>query len=201
MNYSSIPGSGALVGAYLLAGGASSRMGRDKALLLIDGSPLLVRLVNILATVSGNPQIIAPAGRYEQLGYRPIHDRRSGCGPLAGVETALLHSNFEWNLVLACDLPFVTKEWLGQMVATAIAAAPETWLVTTGENPLLAVWRKPALPAVQSALDAGQFRLRDLMKPLNAQNLIPPDPQILANWNRPDDMPDYTSEGKANLDC
>jgi len=201
MNYSSIPASRAPMGAYLLAGGASSRMGRDKALLPVNGQPLLVQIANILASVAENPQLIAPAGRYEDLGFRPLHDLRPGCGPLAGIESALLHSRFEWNLVLACDLPFVTADWLQRLAETALAAPIDTRLVTSGANPLLAVWRKSALPVVQQALDAGQFRLRDLMKPLNALNLIPPDPQILANWNRPEDMPDYPSEGKANLDC
>ena len=178
------------IGAYLLAGGASSRMGRDKALLLFDGHPLLVQTNKLLASIAPNPQLVAPVGRYEQFGFSPLVDRRSDCGPMAGIETALIHSGFEWNLILACDLPFITRDWLVHLVETAVAAPLQVACVSTGDNPLLAVWRKSALPTVQGALDSGNFRLRDLMKPLNALNLIPPDPKILANWNRPGDLPE-----------
>lgn len=176
------------VGAYLLAGGASRRMGRDKALLLFDNHPLLVQTNKLLASIVPDPQLVAPVGRYEKFGFSPLVDRRLNCGPMAGIETALIHSGFEWNLILACDLPFLTRDWLVHMVETAVAAPLQVACVSTGDNPLLAVWRKSALPTVQAALDSKHFRLRDLMKPLNAINLIPPDPKILANWNRPEDL-------------
>ena len=189
MNYSSHSISQLPIGAYLLAGGASRRMGRDKALLIFDGFPLLVQINKLLASIVPDPQLVAPVGRYEQYGFRPLVDRRSECGPMAGIETALIHSGFEWNLILACDLPFITRDWLVHIVETALAAPPQVACVSTGDNPLLAVWRKSALSTVQDALDSGRFRLRDLMKPLHAVNLIPPDLKILANWNRPEDLP------------
>lgn len=200
MHYSSTSIQSLPVGGYLLAGGASRRMGQDKAFLIFEGRPLLVHLIKILASVLRDPHLIAPPGRYEQLGFVPLNDLRSGCGPMAGIETALLHSSCEWNLILACDLPHVTREWLNVLLHSALAAPPDVHCVSTGDNPLLAIWRKSALPTIQTALDAGQFRLRDLMKPLNAINLVPPDPQILANWNRPEDLLDNYSEGKANFD-
>ncbi len=201
MNYSSQSDRQLPVGAYLLAGGASRRMGIDKALLLFDGHPLLVQTHKLLASIVPDPQLVAPVGRYEQLGFSPLVDRRPGCGPMAGIETALIHSGLEWNLILACDLPYITRDWLIHLVETALAAPPRVACVSTGDNPLLAVWRKSALPTVQRALDSSNFRLRDLMKPLDALNLIPPDPKILANWNRPEDLPENPSEGKANFDC
>ena len=206
MNYSSQSDRQLQIGAYLMAGGASRRMGRDKALLLLDGYPLLVQINKLLASIVPHPQLVAPIGRYERFGFSPLLDRRSGCGPMAGIETALMHSDFEWNLILACDLPYITRDWLLHMVGTALAAPLQVACVSTGDNPLLAVWRKSALPTVQGSLDLGNFRLRDLMKPLNAINLIPPDPKILANWNRPEDLPkldlpENPSEGKANFDC
>ncbi len=175
-------------------------MGTDKAVLPFEGQPLLLHLAKVLASVVADPRLLAPAGRYEQFGLPGLEDRRMGCGPLAGIETALLDSDCEWNLILACDMPFVTAEWLTTMIEVALASEATVRCICTGENPLLALWRRSALSEVQGALDAGNFRLRDLLEPLNAKKLIPPDPQILANWNRPEDLPGYPSEGKANFE-
>jgi molybdopterin-guanine dinucleotide biosynthesis protein A len=181
--------------AFLLAGGASSRMGRDKALIEFEGKPLLVRLATMLRSLAGDVTILAPAGRYESFGYKVLPDRRANCGPLSGIETALRHSGHPWVLILACDLAHVTPEWLATV---ASHARPGLDVITSGDNPLCALWNISALPAVSAALDSGQFRVRSLVASLKSENLIPPDPGILANWNRPEDLPPFFGERKAN---
>ena len=90
------------VGAFVLAGGASSRMGRDKALLPIGAKFLLAHLVGLLDSFAPQVFVVAPSGRYEKLGFHVIEDQRLNCGPLAGIETALSITSLEWNLILAC---------------------------------------------------------------------------------------------------
>ncbi len=181
--------------AFLLAGGASSRMGRDKALIEIEGNPLLVRLASMLQNLAGEVAILAPSGRYESFGYKVLPDRLANCGPLSGVETALRHTRHCWALILACDLAHVTPDWL---VTLASHARPGLDVITSGDNPLCALWNVSALPAVSAALDSGQFRVRSVVATLKSENLIPPDPGILANWNRPEDLPPSSGERKAN---
>ncbi len=183
MNYPSVPS----VAGYLLAGGASRRMGRDKALIEVEGEVLLVRIGRLLERVSSPVHVLAPRGRYEGLGFPVLEDRRAGCGPLGGIESALLHCPHEWALIVACDLPNVDEDWLKTLIA---AASPGLAIVASGEplNALAALWNRSALPAVQAALDAGRFRVRDLLEQLPAQRLVPPRPEILANWNEPLDI-------------
>jgi molybdenum cofactor guanylyltransferase len=178
---------------YLLAGGASRRMGRDKAMLEIKGEKLLVLLAAAATRLCGRATVVAPAGRYESLGLRVIEDKREGAGPLAGIEAALLDSSAEWTIVWACDMPGVTESWLRRLAAKAEVVPPEVLCVASGEslaeaNPLCAAWRRGSLRRVQAALEAGEFRVRSLLERIETRVLVPDEPEILANWNRPEDV-------------
>jgi molybdopterin-guanine dinucleotide biosynthesis protein A len=93
------------VTGYVLAGGASRRMGRDKALLPWAPSPLtlLDHMVQLLAHVCEPVHIV---------GRGPIMDVRSGLGPLGGITTALRQSQTAENIIVAVDLPFLTVDFL-----------------------------------------------------------------------------------------
>lgn len=206
MNYTPHPSVPFEVGGFILAGGASSRMGCDKALLPIGNNFLLAYLVEILNSISPQVLVVGPADRYESLGFNIIEDKRSNCGPLAGIETALSNSKLDWNLILACDLPYIDRDWLLTLCIAAHSAAPSVSCIVTGlsiaePNPLLAIWHKNALPTVRNFLDTGKFRIRSVLKSLETQILIPPDPRILANWNCPEDICKDSGEGKANRGC
>ncbi len=202
MNYAPQPSASQPLSAFLLAGGASSRMGRDKALIPFRDKPLLVHLAEMLKSVSNSFHILAPPGRYEAFGYPILPDLRENCGPMAAIESALSHSPQNWNLVVACDLPFLTPEWLILLRDTAFSS-PSVRCVASATspdtpNPLAAVWHRSALPAVRTSLDAGNFRVRSLLSSIETKILIPPNPQILANWNRPEDISSALGERKAN---
>ncbi|MGC1274039.1 MAG: molybdenum cofactor guanylyltransferase [Planctomycetaceae bacterium] len=103
--------------AYILAGGKSSRFGSDKALAPLGGSPLVVRVAEMLRGVSEEVTIVADvAGKYADLGLTTITDRRMNCGPLAGVETALCDrvERFGpgWIVLASCDLAGLKREWV-----------------------------------------------------------------------------------------
>jgi molybdopterin-guanine dinucleotide biosynthesis protein A len=190
------------VGAFLLAGGASSRMGRDKALIPHKGKPLLVHMAELLISVANDFHIVAPRKRYESFGYPMIEDLRDHCGPMAAIETSLVHSAHDWNFIVACDLPLLNADWLITLRDTALTSASIACVASASSpdapNPLAAIWHRSALPVVQQCLDSGNFRVRNLLSQLKSKILIPPDPQILANWNRPEDLLGHPGEGKAN---
>src|SRR5580704_16642455 len=106
--------------AFILAGGRSSRMGRDKAWLELAGQPLVLRLARAVEPLVSAVTVIGPPERFESLGLAAIPDRiparaasgESSCGPLGGIITALNATQCSWNLVLACDLPYITTAWL-----------------------------------------------------------------------------------------
>jgi molybdopterin-guanine dinucleotide biosynthesis protein A len=103
------------IGGYVLAGGRSSRMGQDKAMLVLGGKPLVehavVKLKRLCATVSilGNSSALK--------GYAPVvPDNLAGYGPLGGIEAALRDSEYAWNLILPVDMPFLPTRLLDDWI-------------------------------------------------------------------------------------
>ncbi|WP_082451996.1 molybdenum cofactor guanylyltransferase [Paenibacillus ihuae] len=195
----------------LLTGGASRRMGRDKALLELDGRPVIARLADELSSLAGSTVIACgPRERreYSFLGLPQIADEYQGCGPLAGLHAALTHSQNEWNLVAACDLPFASAEFL-QYILRYHAQAYSQGSATAGGHgadaavavscqgrvqPLLGLYHKRALPALKAALSAGNFKVMDFLETLDVLYVpesgfssFPPAPSPLYNMNTPED--------------
>src|SRR5690349_10891900 len=98
---------------FVLAGGASSRMGTNKAFLLFQGRTLLDIAISAVRDAAGNVSLIGPPDLYHHLGLPVTPDLRPNSGPLAGIETALTHaaaSGSAWTLVTACDMPRLTSD-------------------------------------------------------------------------------------------
>ena len=102
----------------MLAGGRSSRMGTDKAMVLCGGTPLIRRVASEVAAAAGSVKI---AGRDICSDFRSVPDRYPGFGPVGGVATALEDSCSEWTLIVACDMPGVQCEWLRVLLRRACA--------------------------------------------------------------------------------
>jgi len=146
---------------FLLAGGQSSRMGRDKALLTLDGETLAARGLRKLRCVCAEVAIAGGAGELSRFG-RVIADQRQGCGPLAGIVSALEQSEFEWNLFLAVDMAFVPVEALRALLAGV--TPPQAVVVATVEgqvHPLCGIYSRRALPALRGELEAGRLKVKD----------------------------------------
>ncbi len=145
--------------AFVLAGGASRRMGRDKALLPLAGRPLIEQIARCAATVAASVTIVGSPDKYQGLGFDVIPDRRPDCGPLAGIEAALESGRARRNLILACDMPHLNPALLEELFGGhADCVVPQTpdgrW------HPLCAVWDQSLLPNVRAALDRQEFRVR-----------------------------------------
>src|SRR6202011_1513726 len=137
---------------YVLAGGASSRFGRDKALVRFGAIPLLLRIVKLAQGCTSEVAVVADAQKYADLdgNLEIIEDRWPGEGPLGGIITGLQRSAAtnhpaEWNLILSCDMPFLTAEWLKFLVDRARASPPEIEIILPhsahGPEPLCACYR------------------------------------------------------------
>ncbi|QSF44806.1 molybdenum cofactor guanylyltransferase [Paenibacillus tianjinensis] len=195
----------------LLTGGASRRMGRDKALLELAGRPVIARLADELSSLAGSTVIACgPRERreYSFLGLPQIADEYQGCGPLAGLHAALTHSRNEWNLVAACDLPFASAEFLQYILRYHAQAYPQG-SGTSGRHgadaavavscqgrvqPLLGLYHKRVLPALEAALSAGNFKVTDFLEKLDVLYVpetgfssAPLTPSPLYNMNTPED--------------
>jgi molybdopterin-guanine dinucleotide biosynthesis protein A len=170
-----------LAAGWILSGGASRRMGQDKALLDFGGQLLILAIAAVLARVSRPVSIIGPPDRYSHLGLPVIADLREACGPLAGIETALAASTQSRNLIVACDMPRLPAGLLERLLATeSQCAVPQT---PDGRvHPLCAVWDRALLPSVTAALDRGVRKVRDVLDTVETR-YIPAEG--LVNTNTP----------------
>lgn len=168
------------IGAFILAGGQSSRMGRPKGLLPFLGKPLVKHLAQLLE-VTGQPAvIIGPPGDYAGLGLRVVADDRRDAGPLGGICTALRVSDCAWNLIVGCDLPFLTAEWLKHLVGRATESPADAVIPLNerGLEPLCAMYRKRIQPDLADALDHGIRKITDGLAKLTVETITP------ADWKR-----------------
>ncbi len=150
------------VAGYVLAGGASRRFGSDKALARLGGETLLARMCRLVTAVHGNVRIVAPQARYGAESAEILEDRWPGEGPLGGVLTALHDAaetprHSDWNLILSCDMPFLTEEWLRHLVncsskSNADVVVPKS---AYGLEPLCACWRTSARAVIQQQFESG----------------------------------------------
>jgi len=158
----------ARIGAIVLAGGRSSRFGRDKLAEIVDGQSLLDRaIVAALAVASDVVVVIAPGpDRPIPAGARLVHDATAFEGPLAGLAIGLaaLEPDVDRAIVVGGDMPSLIPAVLARLSAALGATVDAAVLDVDGRSvPLpMAVQRHVALPVARSLLDAGEHRLRAL---------------------------------------
>ena len=147
------------VSGVVLAGGASRRMGSDKALLSIDGQPLIARVANRLRTVVDEVIIAAnDRERYGAYGDRCVPDVYRRVGTLAGIHAGLQAAAHDLALVVGCDMPFLDPAVLAWFAETAMASDADLVVLRHGDfvEPLHAVYRKSCLPAIEATIQSGE---------------------------------------------
>ena len=166
------------VRGYVLAGGASRRFGADKALVEFAGRTLLSRMCELVAGTTGSVRVVAPLGRYRNQALSLIADRWPDQGPLGGIVTAMLATQESdggepWNLMVSCDMPFLTREWLEYLATRAAVSDAEVVVPrsTFALEPLCACWRTSATSSLQAAFDEGVRKVTDAMKRLRIEIL------------------------------
>ena len=190
------------IAGFILAGGESSRMGVDKGLLEIAGEPMIVRAARLVESVVGAPAVVVGTPeKYRGLGLRAIADDWPGCGPLGGIATALRASEADWNLMVACDLPYLTREWLEFLLQRARDSAEEAVVPMNltpankrGAEPLCAVYHKGCEPTLRRALERGVRKVTDGLAELRVEVIEPKewkgfdfDGLLFKNVNTPTD--------------
>jgi len=178
----------------VLAGGQSRRMGRDKALMELDGQKLIARVVTAALPLQAPVFVVGNPDQYAELDVPVYPDLNSGLGPIGGLHTALATAANP-VLLLACDLPFLNPEFLSFLVGHRgdhQAIVPYT---VDGAQPLCAVYETSCRAVIESAIAARKLRLRDLLQQLDVDELgeetwRPYDQNglLFANLNTPEDL-------------
>jgi molybdopterin-guanine dinucleotide biosynthesis protein A len=184
----------ASISAALLTGGASSRMGRDKAHLEVDGAAAASRISRLLADLFEEVLIVGGDPPATAVGRRVADSEGPQCA-LRGFVAALAAASCERVLVVATDLPLLTADLLLALVAwpEADAVVPRT---ASGLHPLCALYRrKPVLAVARARLAEGRLALRGLLDAIDTAVLaeadlvrVDPDGAALSNVNTPEDL-------------
>ncbi len=173
---------------FVLVGGRSLRMRRDKALLPWHSSSLVEEVASGVASAAGNVALVGDPRRYSHLGFDCLPDLRPGLGPLAGLEAALQSQRGELNLVVACDMPGLESTLLARLLHEADASGAECVVAREVDgtvHPLCAVYRSSCLTKVREALDAGQLQLFKFLNQLSTVT-IEAD-RVIWNVNTPEE--------------
>jgi molybdopterin-guanine dinucleotide biosynthesis protein A len=171
-------------------------MGRDKALLPFKGRPLIEHVAGEVRAAVGNVALVGDPSRYAYLGYPVIEDVLPGCGPLAGIHAALKHSTDEWNLVVACDMPEITAEFLERLVERAAAGRGDAVLPAGPSGvpePLCAAYHRRSLDAIASALASGIRKVVVGLQELNIEIWSVAEARYFHNLNTPQEWTCYSN--------
>ncbi|MFM8267763.1 MAG: molybdenum cofactor guanylyltransferase [Ilumatobacteraceae bacterium] len=189
------------VAGAVLCGGASRRMGADKALVEVGGRAMALVVADAVATGGCAPVIAVGGAPLDALGLRTIADQFPGEGPLGGALTALYHFADRWVLVVSCDLPRLRATTVAGLVARAEAAADDPtgpvdllMATTDRDQPLCAVWAPWCADVLRRAFADGERSLRRVIPSLHVSR-VSVDAAELADVDTPDDLRQAATEG------
>jgi len=180
-----------ILSGFVQAGGNSTRFGADKALVQLGHKTLLQRTGELLASICDNVTIVAQEGTYADAPWPKLADRWPGEGPLGGILTALLHAKQflsaagsrsmeheprSFALIVSCDMPFLTREFLAFLRVRALQSSAQVVVPVSvgGLEPLCACWSIHATACVQAAFDSGVRKVAEAMKRLPLEVLDEP---------------------------
>jgi molybdopterin-guanine dinucleotide biosynthesis protein A len=179
----------------VLCGGKNSRMGVNKAFLPVGGREIIQRLLDCLMPIL--PEIILVTNEphaYTHLGLKTVCDLIPARGPLSGIHAGLVFSKNFYNLVLACDMPFINAKLVRYLVAKAQGYDLAVPRLAQGLEPLVAVYAKTCLPVIEKNLTNGRLKVVDFYAGLRVNCLSQAEIQqvttsdVFFNINTPADL-------------
>ena len=187
--------------AFILAGGASSRMGTDKSQLPLDGQTFTERIAETLLKLTDSVFVV---GRQAESGLPCVPDVYAQWGALGGLHAALTACKREWAIVVACDLPFVTAELFSFLAEKRVDHEAVVPIQEDGRpQPLAALYRvDPCLQRATELIEAGRRRPLDLIEAVKTcrvsfaeiRNLDQAE-RFFVNINTPSDYYEATRSG------
>ena len=181
------------VTGIVLAGGMSSRLGRNKALEPVGGRSLILRVLDRLSTVTDRAvAVVNDARRAAELGLpswvRPVVDEYPGTGSLGGIYTGLANADTDWGVVVACDMPFLNTGLLTLMLSKRQGSDVVVPVLDGRPEPTHAAYSRVCLPHIRRRLEAGELKITGFFESVRVRYLDQPevealDPGLLSFFN------------------
>jgi molybdenum cofactor guanylyltransferase len=173
--------------AAIMAGGKSSRLGRNKALLALGDATVIEHVIAAVSAIASPVTIITNNPQdYSHLGLAAAGDLRPGCGPLSGIHAALSLSGTEYVLIQSCDIPLIGPAHLN-LLHSNYPGHDITIFKTSRFEPLCAIYRRTCLPALEELIDHGEYRIIDLFPTLDTLVLRSGDEDAFRSINTDED--------------
>lgn len=184
------------VTGVILAGGKSSRFGRNKAFIPIDGTPLIERVVMVMESVFVHRLLVTNTPEeYAYLGLPMVQDLIKGIGPLGGIYTGLETISDDAGFFLACDMPCLNAPLLSHMVHLWEGHDAVVPRINRMVEPLHALYAKTSIGPLKEVLESGFRDIRELFSRIKVRYVeeetlrgFEPDLRCFANVNRPEDV-------------
>ncbi len=189
--------------AILLAGGQSSRMGFDKQFLTLDNKQLVQGIIRELTSIFDDLIIVTNRPEaYEAYPYKIVEDELLGFGPLSGIHAGLKNSSSLYNYVIACDMPFINREYIDYMIGIIKDSQEKLEGVITlyGDwiEPFNSFYIKDFAHAIESYVKKGKRKIYPLLKECNIHYVseqearkFSPDWNMFMNINTTEDIVRY----------
>ncbi len=150
-------------------------MGRDKALLPFGDRPLAAWMAELVQKACGKVSLVGSRAKYSGLGFPVVEDIFTDSGPLAGIHAALVHSAAPFSLIVGCDMPNLSPDFLDRLLEIALegdsdAVVPES--EAFGFEPLCAVYSRNCLPRIEEALRNEERKVSSIFPRLRVRPVI-----------------------------
>jgi molybdopterin-guanine dinucleotide biosynthesis protein A len=147
---------------FILAGGKSSRMGTDKGLIIFNEETIIQQVIAQLKPVVNNLVIVSNNTTYEKFGLEVIGDIIKDIGPAGGIQSALNHSETNYNFIVSCDMPFIKTNAIEFIIQQSFQSQITIPIFHQKAEPLFGVYTKECLPKWTELIQLGIIKLTDI---------------------------------------
>ncbi|WP_159522327.1 molybdenum cofactor guanylyltransferase [Sunxiuqinia indica] len=177
----------------ILAGGKSSRMGQDKALIDYQGKKLIEYAIDLLRPLCSHMLISANQSGYDQFGLTVVNDVYPDCGPIGGLHAALSGSKTDWNIVVSCDTPNLNSLLFQFLLAKKEDAQAIIPKHDKGVEPMAALYNKELIGFLEEKIKHGDLKLQKVIREIpvrfvDVSSVLQKFPDLFLNLNRPEDL-------------
>ena len=171
-------------------------MGHDKAMLTFEGKKLIEHAIDLLAPLCSQLLISANQPGYKNFGIELVADQYPDCGPAGGLHAALKVAKTDWNIVVSCDMPLLSKELFELLLKNKDGYKAVIPKHQNALEPMAALYHRSLADFFEQKILQGNFKLQKIIREQkvnfpDVSGLLQNHPNLFFNINSPDDLTIY----------